>query len=152
MSGVPAKVRETLADYKPRKVDYLARDASNTKLGLAGEMFILRYEKARLIAAGKESLADNIQHTSQELGDGLGFDIQSFEVSGQERLIEVKTTKFSRHTPFFVTPKELYTSQQCEKTYYLYRVFQFTRLPKFFAVGGCLDKMFSLKPTQYLAF
>ncbi len=145
-------VRETPAIYNPRKVDYLTRDAANTKLGLAGEHFVLQFERARLIAAGKETLAEKVEHTSQELGDGLGFDLRSFEVNGQDRLVEVKTTKFSRYTPFYVTSNELRVSREREEDYYLYRVFHFSKSPRLYIAPGCLDRQFSLTPTQYLAY
>ena len=37
-------------------------------------------------------------------GDGLGFDILSFdEVDDSEQLLEVKTTGLGKHFPFYVT-------------------------------------------------
>ena len=81
------------------KVDYVAREASNQRLGKLGEEFAINFEKARLIAAGADSLADRIEHVSVEQGDGLGYDIRSFESDGADRFIEVKTTRFSRYTP-----------------------------------------------------
>jgi len=147
----PQFIRETPAVYRAAKVDYLARDAANGRLGLAGECFALEYEKARLIAAGKESLAEKVEHTSQTEGDGLGFDIRSFEENGKDRLVEVKTTKFSRYTPFYVTPNELKVSNERDKDYYLYRVFQFVKRPRLYIAPGCLDRQFTLTPSQYLA-
>ncbi|BAS06695.1 hypothetical protein AHiyo4_01170 [Arthrobacter sp. Hiyo4] len=43
---------------------------------------------------------------SKTRGDGLGYDILSFEESGKERLLEVKTTKSRAETPFFVSRNE----------------------------------------------
>eukprot|EP01035_Chromulina_nebulosa_P038215 gene38215-51617_t len=73
--------------------NYIEREARNRSLGLAGENFVLNFERARLIQAGQEVLAGRIEHTSQVRGDHEGYDILSFEASGAERLIEVKTTK-----------------------------------------------------------
>jgi hypothetical protein len=98
--------RESARDLMPRKVDFLKRDAANSELALLGEKFALKHEKARLIFAGKETLAEGVEHTSQELGDGMSYDIRSYEENGTDRFIEVKTTRFSRYTPFYVTPNE----------------------------------------------
>jgi hypothetical protein len=45
-----------------------------------------------------------------EDGDGAGYDILSFDPSGKERLIEVKTTNGAAKTPFFLTRNEHETS------------------------------------------
>ena len=75
-------------------VDYLAAEARNRSLGAAGEEFVIRYETARLTYAGKHRLAAMVEHVSETRGDGLGFDVLSFETSGVERMIEVKTTAY----------------------------------------------------------
>ena len=79
--------------------NYLEREARNRSLGSAGETFALIYEQARLIHLGKEQLASKIEHTAKVRGDYEGYDILSFEESGRERLIEVKTTKYGSETP-----------------------------------------------------
>src|ERR1043166_6864573 len=83
--------------------DYLAIEAANHSLGRAGEELVLQYEAQRLHKAGADRLAGKIEHVSVTKGDGLGFDVLSFEADGQERLIEVKTTSFGKRTPFFVS-------------------------------------------------
>ena len=75
-------------------VDYLAIEAANRSLGPAGEEFVLRFEVARLVRAGQERLAVMVELVSETRGDGLGYDVLSFEISGRERLIEVKTTSY----------------------------------------------------------
>ena len=39
-------------------------------------------------------LAARVDRVSETRGDGLGYDVLSFETSGRERLIEVKTTNY----------------------------------------------------------
>jgi hypothetical protein len=99
--------------------NYLEREAHNRTLGLAGELFVLNFERARLIHLGNERLAERIEHTSRERGDGEGYDIRSFEESGADRLIEVKTTKYGRATPFFVSRNEVAVSQSRAQAYHL---------------------------------
>jgi hypothetical protein len=130
-------------------IDYAAREAANRSLGLKGEQFVLNYERARLIKAGKESLADHIEHTSVEQGDGAGFDIRSFEETGSDRLIEVKTTRYSRHTPFYMSSNELAVSSAKAERYYLYRVFRFSRAPGLYTLKGRLEGRYPIEPTQY---
>jgi hypothetical protein len=84
-------------------------------------------------------------------GDGTGFDILSFEGTGQERLIEVKTTSYGCRAPFFVTRNELEVSKRKAQEYYLYRIFNFRRLPKLFYKQGSLEESFKLDPTEYMA-
>jgi len=38
---------------------------------------------------GQPILADKVDHVSQSNGDGLGFDVLSYEADGKERFIEV---------------------------------------------------------------
>jgi len=132
-------------------VDYLAQEAQNHSLGAAGEQFVVRFEIARLIHAGREGLASKVEHVSVTHGDGPGFDVLSFDISGRERFIEVKTTAYGPLTPFFVTRNEVAVSHEADDGYYLYRAFEFRRQPKLFTKQGPLDQSFSLDPLQYIA-
>ena len=89
------------------KRDYIDREARNTSLGLAGEEFVVDYEKWRLTSGGYGRLANKVEHVAKTQGDGLGFDVLSFDTTGKERLIEVKTTSFGKETPFFITKNEV---------------------------------------------
>jgi hypothetical protein len=142
-----------VAERRPlvRNVDYLAREAMNRSLGDAGEAFVLRYERARLVRAGQERLADRVDHVSRTRGDGLGYDILSYETSGKERLIEVKTTRYGAYTPFFVSSNELQVSRAEAESYHLYRVHEFRSRPRLFTVSGSLSEQFHLEASQFLA-
>jgi len=96
--------------FSPVRRNYLAQEALNRSLGLAGELFVVDLETKRLNAAGQKQLANRVEHASTAQGDGLGYDILSYETSGQERFIEVKTTAFGGTTPFYVTHNELLRS------------------------------------------
>lgn len=146
-----SELRERSPSYRPRFTDYLAREARNRNLGLLGEEFVFRYEEARLIRAGYENLASQIKHVSKERGDGDGYDILSFETSGKERLIEVKTTKYGSETPFYVSRNEASVSRQNSELYHLYRLFSFREDPKLFILDGALDTTCILEPELYSA-
>ncbi len=144
------KVREPRGRYaNVRKVDYLQMEAENRSLGLAGEQFVINFETARLSLIGREDLAGQIEHTSVERGDGTGFDILSFDPDGAERLIEVKTTRFGGHIPFYVTRNEVRVSKEERDRYHLYRVFRFREEPELFMLAGALDEVCDLEATQF---
>jgi hypothetical protein len=146
--AAPALVRESLTGYG---TDYLGKEAANMSLGNAGEEFVLGFERQRLLRSGKDRLASRIVHVSKDRGDSEGFDILSFDETGRERLIEVKTTAYGEYTPFFVTRHELETSLKSADRYYLYRLHQFRLKPKLYMKPGPLDQSFSLDPSQFLA-
>lgn len=133
------------------KRDYLEREAQNRSLGLAGEEFVVLYEHWRLVQTGQYRLADKVEHVSQSKGDGLGYDVLSFELDGAERLIEVKTTTFGRDTPFFVSRGELALSQGAKDQFHLYRLFEFRNTPRLFDLPGALDQHCVLDPVSYRA-
>lgn len=68
---------------------------------------MVAYERYRLHAVGAKELVDRVEHVSSTKGDGLGYDVLSFDADGKERLIEVKTTAFGREAPFYITKAEL---------------------------------------------
>lgn len=138
-------------DYAPVKRDYIAREARNTSLGVAGEEFVVRFEHWRLNQLGMTTLADRVEHVSQTKGDGLGYDVLSFDASGRERFIEVKTTAFGKETPFFVTRNELDFSKDAKDHFVLCRLFEFRQTPRLFALNGALDQHCVLDPVTYRA-
>lgn len=159
---VPAPVRDIdRRTWKERRqplrqprfgVNYLEREAKNISLGQAGEEFIVRFEHHRLWNAGQKQLAERIEHVSANVGDGLGYDIHSFEEDGRDRLIEVKTTRFGVMTPFFVSRNEVEVSQEAASRYHLFRVFNFrTQAPKLYTLPGSLRQSCLLDPVQYEA-
>jgi hypothetical protein len=155
----PVRERERNRSYERRVpqrtlsigVDYLAREAQNASLGRAGEEFALNVEHRRLWEAGLHQFAERIEHVSRTQGDGLGYDIVSFESNGQERLIEVKTTSFGAMTPFFASKREVAVSEERSRYFHLYRVFKFRESPQVFFLPGSLRESCDLDPLQYRA-
>jgi hypothetical protein len=132
-------------------VNYIEREARNRSLGTAGEEFVVNFERARLISLDKEALAGRIEHVSRLRGDGEGFDVLSYEVSGAPRLIEVKTTKYGRETPFFVSRNEVDVSESRAENYHLYRLFSFRAAPQMFTLPGALSRTCRLSAASFLA-
>ena len=116
----------TTAAFQSRKQPHNPqKDAQNRRLGLAGEKLVLQHEIQHLRQKGRSDLADEVCHVSVIEGDGAGFDIRSFTPEGAMKYIEVKTTRGSGNTDFFVSVNELNFSQAHAKNFFLYRVYEF---------------------------
>ena len=133
------------------KRDYLEQEARNASLGLAGEEFVVGYERWRLTSIGKDKLADKVEHVAVTQGDGLGFDVLSFDASGGDRFIEVKTTSFGKETPFFITRSEVDLSRSKSDAFYVYRLFEFRKNPQLFSLHGAVDSHCNLDPVTFQA-
>ena len=132
-------------------IDYLLREAQNRSLGDAGEMLVMDYERVRLERAGKDHLARNVEQVSRTRGDHMGYDIRSYEASGRDRFIEVKTTRYGRHTPFYISDGELRFSEENAESYHLYRLFGFRKDPLLFTLPGDVARHVQLQPVNYRA-
>jgi hypothetical protein len=135
----------------PIRRDYLEREARNRSLGEAGELFALRFERWRLIKAGREQLAEKVEHVSHTRGDGLGYDILSFDPNGRERFVEVKTTAFGSTTPFFASAREVQFAREQREQFCLLRVFEFRADPRLFELPGAIEQHCRLDPANFLA-
>lgn len=136
---------------KGKKTDYLAKGKRDKKLGDAGEEFVVHYEKAKLIKLDRPDLAERVVWASEEIGDGLGYDISSFDSEGEPIQIEVKTTRSGLKSPFYISPTELEASEDFAKGYRLYRVFNYGSEPKIFILTGALTPQLDLVATAYRA-
>ena len=144
----------TTSEFRARKgVDYSKQEKSNKKLGLMGEKLVLKFEIKYLEENKRSDLAQKVAHHSVTLGDGLGYDILSFNLDGNKKFIEVKTTKGINKTEFFITPTELRRSEH-ETEFYLYRVYNFceeTNNGDLYIKKGSLSSSFDLIPNEYKA-
>src|SRR5262249_13520646 len=112
---LPERPRPWLAfrSRRGRRVDFALRDAANRHLGRLGEEFVVALERRRLTEAGRDDLARRVAWVAETLGDGLGFDVLSFEEADEsDRLIEVKTTGLGKFFPFYVTANEIRCSEE----------------------------------------
>ena len=134
-----------------RKFDVAERDARNRPLGKAGERLVLEYERNSLRQLGKPQLADKIRWTSEEDGDGFGYDIASFESDGRPRLIEVKTTNGWERTPFHISRNELAVADRNRDDWTLIRLWNFSREPQAFSLRPPLKDHVYLTPTSFAA-
>ena len=133
-----------------RKFDAAERDQRNRNLGLKGEELIFHSERFRL-AIENPKLVEKIRWVSKEDGDGAGFDILSFDKSGQERLLEVKTTVGGRTTPFYISRNELGLSRERPLEFRLIRLYDFAQDARAFELAPPLENFVSLEPQNYVA-
>jgi hypothetical protein len=133
------------------RTDFAARDERNRKLGRAGEEWALKVVRDLLIAANRGDLAERVEWVSQTRGDGLGYDIASFDTEGRPQLIEVKTTNGTIGAPFMLSANEVAASADEIEKFVLMRVFDFSTAPRFYRLTGSLTTVCHLEPKAYSA-
>lgn len=138
-------------DRLVRKFDPAERDERNRNLGRAGEEFVVEVEERRLLSAGRRDLMGKVRWVARDDGDGAGFDIRSFEDDGRETLIEVKTTRGARTTPFYLTRNELAVAGERPEAWRIYRVFEFGEASRIFTLKPPLEEAISLTPSTWSA-
>ncbi len=112
--------------FCPKKIDWQGLNGRHTELGRLGEELVIRYETERILGFAPQD-TDRIIHLSDVQGDGAGFDIISLNEDGTDRYIEVKTTKGSLDTPFYMTENErlYFELHKDEGDLFIYRVYNF---------------------------
>jgi hypothetical protein len=138
--------------------NYIRRQKNLKKVGDLGEELVVEMEKRRLVMLGRKDLAKRIKHASKEVGDGLGYDIESFNVEGKNvevMYIEVKTTTGGINKPFDVSANEVEVSSKIGDKYYIYRLYGLcpgaTNI-SYYVVKGSIANNFNLTPTGYKAY
>jgi len=134
-----------------RKFDPAARDARNRKLGTSGEEMTFHSERARLRSEDREDLARKVRWVSKEDGDGAGYDILSFDASGSERFLEVKTTNGHSKTPFYISANEKSFADETKDRFRLFRLYDFANQPKAFTITPPLEDHLKLQTATYKA-
>jgi hypothetical protein len=142
----PAGIRRLIGKFDPA-----ARDERNRALGKAGEEFVVGFERRRLERAGRDDLAKNVRWVSDVDGDGYGYDVQSFETDGEERLLEIKTTCGNERTPFWMSKRECDVAAEKGDIYRVRRVFHFRNQVKMFDIAPPLEARLLLTPTTFMA-
>ncbi|HEX5281901.1 MAG TPA: DUF3883 domain-containing protein [Micropepsaceae bacterium] len=132
-----------------RKIDQAERDHRNRELGRLGEQFVLEVEKRKLVH--RPDLAARVSWDSQTKGDGLGYDIASFDENGEELFIEAKTTRGGIRTPFFLSAAELNAAADIGKSYRLYRLFRYGTSPQIYRLKLPLEAAVKLTPAIFSA-
>mgnify|MGYP003675488300 CR=1 FL=1 len=143
-------IKEPERKYLARKTNYSERESRNRKLGERGEVFVIEYERYRLNRCNRPDLAEEVEWSSSERGDGLGYDVRSFDPQRDDELfIEVKTTNSGKYQPFFITDNEVEFSKEQSAQYFLYRVFDFKHKARIYQLKGAIDQYVHLQPKNF---
>lgn len=137
-------------EFQGREIDWEAKSREAQAIGRMGEEIVLKWEQAKLIDAGRADLAEQVE----EMWDGEGYDIKSFNTDGSDLHIEVKTTTAGKKTPFFITAHERRYSREHSETYCLFRLFDLNQdqgTAKFFRLNGNLDAHLNFEATVFRA-
>src|SRR6185312_6263477 len=148
---LPIAPRRPEIERLVRKFNPVERDFRNRKLGREGEELVFHFERQRLQQHDRPDLASKVKWISEELGDGAGYDILSFDAKGKERLLEVKTTVGADVTPFYITRNELSVAAERPDAFRLCRVFDFSAHPRMFELTPPLENFVHLAPLSYEA-
>lgn len=153
----PAKKNKTQKSSSSLKgnppIDWAEKDERNRSLGNAGEDLVLEYERKFLIENDLEHLVKDIDHVATH-DSGAGYDIKSFDLNGIEKYIEVKTTRGSKSTPFYISRNEVEKSSEIGNKYWIYRIYNLntdTKQASFYELNGPVDQHFNLEPETYKA-
>lgn len=121
------KAKEKAITLKPSHVDYIEEAKKQKDIGDAGEEFVYQYERVQ-VKKYKLSKKKQVRKVAKLDGDGLGYDILSYDKNGHEIYIEVKTTSGAEDASIFITANELKMSEEHVEQYYLYRVYDFDKV------------------------
>ena len=139
-------------EFNKKNIDFEGNAAKNSALGKIGEDIIIEYEKQTLRSAGREDLAKQVCATRNIFGNAASFDVLSYDIDGNKKYIEVKTTKGSITNSFYISENEVLFSEKYRNNYYLYRLFNFNIQAEevdLSIVKGALSRKF-LTPTNYV--
>ncbi len=141
-----------------KDINYTRRHKNLKKIGDIGELLAIEVEKKRLVAEGRPDLADRIEHVARTIGDGLGFDVLSFEKIGtdyRKKYIEVKSTTGAKNKPFDITSNEVEVSEEKGEQYCIYRFYGLSSTAKeirYYESRGSIKDNFTLEATSFKAY
>jgi len=154
---INSAVTQTQTNNKTKKrgktVDFERENRIHKLLGNRGELIVFNLEKRHLRNMGRKDLADKIDWVSKR-DDSLGYDILSFEESGEEKHIEVKATTYSpdSYATFLISSNQ-YKKAKTLQNYYFYIVFNAkSKTPKVWKIKNPVNyenKGLTLTPINY---
>lgn len=135
---------------KGRFKNYIENERERKRIGDLGELLVLQYEEEKL---RDWKITKQPEHISKTEGDGLGYDILSYDRQENPIYIEVKTTRGPIDTPFYITAHERAQSIAESNRFYLYRLYEYNEdlnTARFYRRGGDLTELCN-NPVLYFA-
>ncbi len=139
---------QSKSDFKGAEIDYEAKAKVDKELGDAGEELVKTHETKELIKLGMHEHAKLVRIAKP----GEGYDVYSFDVNGNKKFIEVKTTIGSWRNRFYLTRHELKFMQEKQSSYSLYRVYNFdeeNNSGEYFELQGDIENRIIKEPTNF---
>ncbi len=147
----PNKIETLLTlkrSYKGRNINWEKNKQSQKRLGTKGEELVKKAEEQYL-----KELGILKKRIIKKKLDGVGYDIHSYDENGNDLFIEVKTTKFGKNHPFYISETELSFCKENPNQYKIYRLYEYdseSHSARYFIINGMdLLNDFTLKPTNY---
>jgi hypothetical protein len=116
-----------ISEKKISVKDFEAIQEKRRITGMKGELFVMRYEKSKLMKIGRPDLAEKVEQISKVVVNA-GFDIKSFDEHGKPMRIEVKA-RDDMIPQFEITRNELNMAKKYGRSYWLYMVRNVNRKP-----------------------
>lgn len=134
-------------------INYSEQQAISQKIGDRGEELVLRNEIEKIKQWGlPDEILSKVRRVSLE-SDDYGFDILSFDKDGNERYLEVKTTKTNgKNFSFILTKNEFEQAKKYGNKYSFVIVFDILNNPHIWYMGNpFVEKPYKVKiqPFQY---
>ena len=153
-----ARKTKTSSTYIRKDSNHSRREKNKKLIGDIGEEIALTFEKNRLTQLGRQDLAEKVEHVAKTKGDGLGYDILSYDIINDaiiEKYIEVKATTGNNTKPFDISSNEVDVSELYPDQYYIYRIFNIhnqMHSASFYEMKGSVRSNFHLEATSYKAY
>jgi len=129
--------KEGKKNKKREKADYSAQSKKFKRIGDRGEQIVVLAERQILTKNGRPDLAKKVDHISKR-DDSVGYDIQSYDLDGKEKFIEVKSTlKDIGIRDSYISNNELSTAKSIENFYFYFVYNVGHKKPKIWRVSGC---------------
>ncbi|MBZ0110387.1 MAG: DUF3883 domain-containing protein [Candidatus Scalindua rubra] len=133
-------------------MDYSIQSKNFKRIGDRGEQIVVMAERQTLLNNGRKDLAENVDQVSKR-DDSLGYDIQSYDIDGKEKYIEVKSTlKLVGYSNVYISANELAIAES-KDNYYFYIVYDVgNKKPKIWKIKGIdflKDKSIEMNPVIY---
>jgi hypothetical protein len=144
-AGPKVKVGGATGSTAPKKVDHQKKAERDSHVGRLGEEFAIRYERWRL--REHPELLKKLRHVA-ESDDTLGYDIESYEMDGSPRFVEVKATLGPLESRFFLSANEVAVAEAKGQSYVVLRVCNLEAAPKCCEVRHPFDGLV-LTPASY---
>lgn len=161
-SGDTTKIKNKKKFSNPKKnKNYAEEYIKKQIIGVIGEAIILKKERERLSNSKQVELVEkvnDIEWSSKDIGDGLGYDIKSFDIKDGKvisKYIEVKTT-IGPDNDFEITAAEVEKSHELNENgiYAIARIYNLdieNRTADFYFKEGNLESNYELETSVYTA-